>query len=267
MIERLAQIRTRADAFLAALTITAVVIVMATAMTAAATYGRPPIAFVQALGIAIEISAVIGAIFACWFVTSFRAMVRLNDTVERLARTDDLTGLDNRRAFLARAEAEASRPGRPDLSLLVLDIDYFKRVNDTYGHRVGDLVLVGVAEILLSAAAAGRLGGEEFAVLLPGCGLEAARQIAEELRGSIEAARIATPAGEIAATVSIGCAAIVIGDTVLAALQRADEALYAAKRSGRNCVAVCQHAPPEPLDALVSPDHGRDRRRRAAGSR
>ncbi len=265
MIERLAQIRTRVDALLAALTITAVVVVMATAMTAAATYGRPPIPFVQALGISVEISAVIGAIFASWFVTSFRAMVRLNDTVERLARTDDLTGLDNRRAFLARAEAEASRPTRGDLSLLVLDIDYFKRVNDTYGHRVGDMVLVGVAEVLLSAAAAGRLGGEEFAVLLPGCDLEAARRIAEELRRSIEASRILTPAGEIAATVSIGCSAIAVGDTVLAALQRADEALYAAKRSGRNCVAVCQHDPPQPVDALVgSHEQLRDRRRRSA---
>ena len=89
------------------------------------------------------------AIFAGWFAASFRAVVRHKDAVDRLARTDELTGLDNRRAFLASALREANRGEREEnLALLVLDIDHFKRINDTHGHGVGDLVLAGVARIL-----------------------------------------------------------------------------------------------------------------------
>lgn len=245
MIKRLVQIRTGRDAFLAALAITATVVALALTLTALATCDGPVDGWLHALLIAAWVSGVIGALFSCWFVVSFRAIVRLKDTVDRLACIDDLTGLDNRRAFLASAEHALSRRERKgeSLALLILDLDHFKHVNDTHGHQVGDLVLVAVAEVLARSVrvdvdVVGRLGGEEFAVLLPRCDEEAAQRVAEDIRMAIEAARIATPAGEIAATVSVGCASIADGETVSTALQQADEALYAAKRGGRNRVAL-----------------------------
>jgi diguanylate cyclase (GGDEF)-like protein len=91
-----------------------------------------------------------------------------------------------------------------------------------------------------SVGAVGRLGGEEFAILLPRCDEEGARQAAESIRSAVESARVATPLGEIVTTTSIGCAAIAFDDTVSTALQKADEALYEAKRGGRNRVAFCR---------------------------
>ena len=183
--------RTVREAVHAAFVITALVVVMAMAMTAAATSGWPPDMRLQGLTIAAWVSAVIGAIFAGWFAASLRAVVRHNDTVDRLARTDELTGLGNRRAFLANALREANRGAREEnLALLVLDIDHFKRINDTHGHGVGDLVLAGVARVLSrcvgEAGTVGRMGGEEFAVLLPGCDLDAAERAAEIIRAAID---------------------------------------------------------------------------------
>jgi diguanylate cyclase (GGDEF)-like protein len=181
-----------------------------------------------------------------WVVDSIREIVRLKESVDRLAHTDDLTGLNNRRAFLADAEREFSRAERQGggLALLILDLDYFKGVNDAYGHRVGDSVLVAVAQVVLQSVRdgvdlVGRLGGEEFAVLLARSEEDAAVRAAESIRAAIEATRVFTPAGPIVVTVSIGCAPIAAGQSVSAALQRADEALYTAKRQGRNRVAAC----------------------------
>jgi diguanylate cyclase (GGDEF)-like protein len=246
MIRKLAQIRTRRDAVLATLAITAAAVALAMAMTALATIDAPAERQLRAVEIAAWISFLIGIIFSYWFVDSFRGIVQLKDTVDRLARTDDLTGLDNRRSFLAGAEREISRGERHGeaLALLILDLDYFKRINDTHGHRVGDMVLVATAEVLSRCVRdgldiVGRLGGEEFAVVLARCDEDAAVQAAEAIRAAIASVRVSTPGGEIATTASIGCAPIAAGDTVSAALQRADEALYAAKRGGRNRVATC----------------------------
>lgn len=263
MIQRLMQIRTGRDAVLAALTITVAAVALAVGMTALATCLGPVESMWHAALVAAWVSVVIGGLFSYWFVASFRAIARLKDTVDRLARTDDLTGLDNRRAFLAGAERELSRGGVGDaLALLILDLDFFKRINDDHGHRVGDLVLVAVADVLARAARAegglvGRLGGEEFAVLLPRCDEEAARRIAEDLRAAVEAKGVATPIGEIVTTVSVGCAAVAVGDSVSAALQQADEALYAAKRGGRNRVALHSRGSAGPA---VCERHDRQRR-------
>ncbi len=245
MLGRLAQIRSRRDAFLAALAITAVAMVLAMTMTALATIDAPAERQLRAVEIAAWVSIVIGSVFSCWFVDSFRAMVQLKDTVERLARTDDLTGLNNRRAFLADAKREISRAERQGgaLALLILDLDYFKRINDSHGHRVGDSVLVAVAQVLSRSVRdgvdlVGRLGGEEFAVLLARSDEDTAVRAAESIRAAIEATRVFTPAGQIVVTVSIGCAPIAAGENVSAALQQADEALYTAKREGRNQVAT-----------------------------
>ncbi|WP_051471224.1 GGDEF domain-containing protein [Patulibacter minatonensis] len=165
-----------------------------------------------------------------------------HEEAEREAHTDPLTGLANRRRFddlLASAVDAAEREGRP-LSLLALDLDHFKSVNDQYGHGVGDEVLKATAQALREAVRGGdvaaRLGGEEFAVVLPHADVEGARILAERLR--IAVGGLVVPAGdgrEVRFTTSVGTATV-SGPTidVPRLVASADEALYAAKRGGRN---------------------------------
>lgn len=161
----------------------------------------------------------------------------------RLATTDALTGLPNRRHFMEQLDHELARIkrfGKP-ACLLMLDLDHFKRVNDTYGHAAGDTVLRHFASLaqasLREIDLIGRLGGEEFGVLLPGTTLPGAIDLAERLRESIAAAPVAAGEQRIAVTVSIGIAEFnptdPHPDDILA---RADVALYKAKESGRNRV-------------------------------
>ena len=165
------------------------------------------------------------------------------EEVQRLAITDSLTGLHNRRHLLelARHELQRARRYRLPMSVFMLDIDEFKRVNDTYGHAIGDQVLQGVAECcrqeLRGVDVLGRYGGDEFAAVLPETGLPAACQVAERLRGSIAQRALDTKAGQVTVTVSLGVA--VLDDEHLAPetlLDHADQALYVAKQSGRNRV-------------------------------
>lgn len=165
---------------------------------------------------------------------------------DKLARTDALTALPNRRQFFRTAEAalaESRRSGRP-LALLALDVDHFKRINDQGGHQLGDTVLREVAQCcrasLRASDLAARIGGEEFALLLPATDLAQARQLAERLRQDI--ATLQLPA---AVTVSIGCAELTpeMPHSVDALLARADEALYAAKDAGRNRVSSARRLP------------------------
>lgn len=246
MLRKLADVKSRGDVLLAVFAVTAVSVVLAVALAAWATEDLDSANRVGAIIRAAKISALVGLLMSYWMVDSIRRIVQLKESVERLARTDDLTGLDNRRAFLAGAVREISRAGRrrDALALLIVDLDYFKRVNDLYGHRVGDMVLVAVAEVLSRSVpdgvgAVGRLGGEEFAILLTRHDEDAAMCAAESVRAAIEAMRVSTPAGEVVMTASIGCAPIRAGDSVNGALQNADEALYLAKRGGRNRVATC----------------------------
>jgi diguanylate cyclase (GGDEF)-like protein len=169
-----------------------------------------------------------------------------------LATTDALTGLANRRSFMERAALDlenAARHQRP-LSLLALDIDHFKRINDTYGHAAGDQVLAALAhsltEQLRGIDAIGRLGGEEFAVLLPETSVEGATQIAERLRKAIGRLRIRSGDTVIAITASLGVAVAPEGATTMAeTLAAADAALYRAKATGRNRVIVGDVLVPE----------------------
>jgi diguanylate cyclase (GGDEF)-like protein len=157
---------------------------------------------------------------------------------ERLATVDALTGLRNRRwldeAF-ARQLARASRANQP-LSVLMIDIDQFKRVNDKCGHTVGDAILRRVAHTLAAGLRPqdllARYGGEEFAVLLPGIETVQAIAVAERLRHGIQAAG---PKPLPGITVSVGVASAQRDETLAGLLKRADEALYRAKQSGRNC--------------------------------
>lgn len=160
--------------------------------------------------------------------------------MERLATTDDLTGLLNRRAFFARADAARllSLRQRQPIALLMLDIDHFKQLNDRFGHATGDEALVKFAatcaEALREHDILGRLGGEEFALALPGTDLPGALHAAERLRQGVADTRLLTCGNHYTMTVSIGLVVIDPNEDLPAALARADHALYEAKRNGRN---------------------------------
>lgn len=163
----------------------------------------------------------------------------LNANLHQLATVDPLTGLKNRRfleqevaAWLLKAEF-----GYP-LSVLAVDIDFFKRVNDAYGHSVGDAVLQELAGKLLaqieSGATIARMGGEEFIILLPGHAIKSAKELGEKVCVRLEKADWQ----HVPITVSIGVASYQVGDTARELFSRADKALYVSKSRGRNCVSV-----------------------------
>jgi diguanylate cyclase (GGDEF)-like protein len=169
----------------------------------------------------------------------------------RLAVTDPLTGLHNRRYLqdaLNREVARSRRAGAP-LSLVVLDLDHFKRINDTFGHDAGDAALVQTAERLRTVARSGdviaRHGGEEFAWLLPDTTITGAAELAERLRSALAGAPIDLPeTGPLEVSGSLGVAALRAGDHGQALYREADRALYRAKDGGRNRVAVASPAEP-----------------------
>lgn len=168
----------------------------------------------------------------------------LEEELRRQAHVDYLTGVYNRRHFMERAEHElhrAHRYGGP-LSMLMLDVDHFKLINDRYGHKVGDIVLKAVADLchatFRDVDILGRLGGEEFAVLLPETDQHFAIEAAERLRETITNARIPLAGGlPVTFSVSIGVSSLSApDDNIDVLLSLADKALYAAKESGRNRV-------------------------------
>ena len=165
------------------------------------------------------------------------------EVLEWAAGTDRLTGAWNRRRFEEAATAEMAlvRRRKGPVSLMMLDLDYFKTVNDTHGHAVGDAVLVEVVRItreqLRASDALVRWGGEEFIVLSPATRSEGALSLAEKIRDAV-AANIFPQAGQV--TVSIGVAEYALGEDLITWIQRADEALYKAKAGGRNQVVMAQ---------------------------
>lgn len=165
------------------------------------------------------------------------ALVRLNLRLEEMATTDALTGVLNRRRFYELLDDELQRAARYDerFSLIMLDIDHFKRVNDTFGHAVGDAVLkslAGVVQVALRANdSLSRWGGEEFVVLAPETGREEALRLAERLRERVSDEAFPA-AGTV--TVSLGVAEHRHGESGDALLNRVDEALYRAKENGRD---------------------------------
>ncbi len=180
-------------------------------------------------------------------------LATLNQRLQEMATTDELTGLYNRRKAMQRlAEhwSAADRLGQP-FACLIVDIDHFKRCNDTYGHDAGDAVLRETARVLEGGARAGevvfRIGGEEFLVTCPGATAEMAAVAAERLRAAVEAKQIVHGERTLGVTISVGVAAK-SSDTASPddLLKRADEALYASKRAGRNGVSVAGGALPVP---------------------
>ncbi|MFM9858029.1 diguanylate cyclase [Pseudoxanthobacter sp. M-2] len=183
-----------------------------------------------------------GAVVSHMNITD-RKLVELD--VARLAATDALTGIPNRRFFDEFSAIEFSRVQRfgEPLSVLMIDLDHFKVINDENGHPAGDEVLRKVAmvgfHVLRACDALARIGGEEFVCLLPGTDAAGARVAAEKLRLEIEQLSIKVGQDTLSVTASIGVGAVCPGDTSISdAMRRADEALYLAKSAGRNCVRV-----------------------------
>lgn len=172
-------------------------------------------------------------------------LIQLKQELEKRATTDDLTQLANRRHCFEFAEQEFKRNRRYDqhFSILLLDLDHFKKINDSFGHHVGDNVLKLVArcciKTLRTTDMAGRIGGEEFCMILPQTGSQAASKLAERLRSEIENLDTSQYGHKLSLTTSIGIATACVDDKNLnQILIRADEALYKAKEMGRNQVAA-----------------------------
>lgn len=170
---------------------------------------------------------------------------RIREKFEHLATHDDLTGVLNRRAIVRRIDQEHQRwlnEGR-GYALMLLDLDFFKRINDTFGHQVGDQTLIRVTQALMQGLrktdSLGRYGGEEFIALLPATDMSAALSLAERVRKTVE--QMPRNGDEPTCTVSIGLTVVQGGETTPeAVLLRADRALYKAKDAGRNQVALAQ---------------------------
>lgn len=176
---------------------------------------------------------------------ALQELQQVNQKLEQLAATDSLTGIANRREFMNRAEEEISRANRngTDLCMMVIDFDQFKNVNDEYGHQAGDKVLKEFVrlskEIMRPSDLLGRIGGEEFALLLPETELSSSIKVAERLREYIEDSPVTYNNQTINLTISIGLAQYQPKvDTVKKWLHRADQLLYQAKDKGRNRVEV-----------------------------
>ena len=184
----------------------------------------------------IVLTALLLAVLVWLAVHQRRSTLRLRG----LAMTDELTGVPNRRAVLAQL-AQLLRRSHTPTSILIMDIDHFKSINDRHGHLIGDETLramtANLREAVSEPAVFGRLGGEEFAVVLPATGLDQAITTAERLRERVMRIDLSRWVGDRRITVSIGVATSVpTHDTISVMLRRADAALYAAKDAGRNCV-------------------------------
>ena len=176
-----------------------------------------------------------------WFFRDITAHKKVENDLRQISRIDPLTGAANRRQFFERAAEEFSRARRfgRDLSIIVMDIDWFKRVNDRWGHAAGDKVLTGVCEgacaVLRRVDLFARIGGEEFAVLVPDSDIDGAFQLAERVRQSVASRTVPEGADRISVTLSAGVAALAEQDgSIDDVLRRADAALYAAKEAGRD---------------------------------
>ena len=180
------------------------------------------------------------------FIRDISERKRVEAELREMATTDFLTGLVNRRQFIARMSDELARLQRldtPSAAVLMLDLDHFKRINDTHGHATGDAMLKHFAALmrdeLRKIDTGARVGGEEFAIILPGASADEAKVFAERLRHKVMTSPLIQDDQRIAITVSIGIAALRASDASAdTALIRADKALYRAKENGRNRVEL-----------------------------
>jgi diguanylate cyclase (GGDEF)-like protein len=194
--------------------------------------------------IVIALTVVLAVLLATLAIHQWRSRRRMHT----LAMTDELTGVPNRRAVLSRVAPLLDRPNPPTCAMLIIDIDHFKSINDQHGHAEGDEALILVAATLRAQvsepAFIGRLGGEEFVVVLPGADYDKAYRLAERFREGVMEIDTRRWLQDRRITVSIGLTlSRDSGDTPSTMLQRADSALYEAKRAGRNCVRAQLPAP------------------------
>ncbi|MCL4555295.1 MAG: diguanylate cyclase [Gammaproteobacteria bacterium] len=174
-----------------------------------------------------------------------QALQQANQRLEQLASSDSLTGLANRRHFVEQIQIAIHRAQREmtPLCLLMIDLDLFKNINDTYGHDVGDGVLKNFTQVakkpLRATDLCARIGGEEFVILLPNTALESALQVAERVLQSVREQSIPIAQGTLTYSVSIGVSSLLPTETSYEAiLKRADKALYRAKLEGRNRISI-----------------------------
>ena len=192
------------------------------------------------LVVSVVLTCTVAACLLSYSVRQNVRYLRLHLQTQLAAHSDALTGLANRRAFLSQGEKRLAQPPQTAAqhALLLIDIDWFKRVNDEHGHEAGDETLVHLSQTLVHAAPAGalisRLGGEEFTILTDVPDTEHLEQLAGALCKSAEATSFYYRGERINVTVSIGLALAMPGDTLSTLLSRADKALYDAKRHGRN---------------------------------
>ena len=174
------------------------------------------------------------------------ALNAANDRLQQLASVDFLTGIGNRRYFYENAERvlQRCRQEQSTVSVIMFDLDHFKKINDKYGHEVGDVVLRSVTAPVINALRPldlfCRTGGEEFLVLLPAVGLDEAVGVAERIRQALAALAIEVASTQISVTVSLGVAEWDGSESLQQLISRVDLAMYDAKRAGRNCVRVAQ---------------------------
>jgi diguanylate cyclase len=206
----------------------------------------------EAIHLAIAVIVLLGVSALSIRMGALRASLRnqkkeLEQSLERirlLATQDELTGLSNRRHMLDLMKAEQSRQQRTEqpLSLALLDVDHFKRVNDKYGHHAGDAVLKGFADAVSSALRGSdvmsRWGGEEFLLMLPVTGLDEAELCIDRMRQGLAQVSFDSVAPNLKITFSAGVSVCLAGEPLEAAIERADQAMYDAKAQGRNCT-VC----------------------------
>ena len=185
--------------------------------------------------VAAGISGILAPLGSAYAIRQNSRHLALHLQYERLANSDDLTGLANRRCFNRRGAARLAeagqRRGGAQTALILVDIDWFKRVNDQHGHEAGD-------DVLCEGALIARLGGEEFTVMCDISSHAELTLLAEKLRRATEATHIIHHGEVIRVTISLGLAIARPGDTLSALLSRADKALYGAKDHGRNQFAV-----------------------------
>jgi diguanylate cyclase (GGDEF)-like protein len=190
--------------------------------------------------------------------SALRRVTVIKEQMERLATVDPLTNVFNRKGLFDRLALMDRDEGRQPLSLIMLDIDHFKAVNDTFGHMAGDIALREVANLLLHVqedeALVGRLGGEEFLIAMFGT-LTQAAALSEQLRRRVASTPVVVGSASISISASFGVTSWHADEPIDAALQRADKAMYDAKATGRNRVVISatqqQHPLPERSRSLV----------------
>lgn len=209
-------------------------------------YKAPPLALYTGNVVFVLVLTVVSGYLISTRIQRYRmSALAARIELEAQARTDPLTGIANRRAFMDWVQVELARHDRSGttLSVLMLDIDHFKAINDRYGHSAGDLLLTEFAQRIAIGLRAydqfARMGGEEFVIVLPDCTMEEAATIAERLRESVAARPFAAKEEQVPMTMSVGVTRLLDGETSIdGALRRADTALYQAKDAGRNRIGL-----------------------------